>query len=276
MLLSRRQAVFRISATALTLGTPARADIPRVERIRARVRPELDALYAEAGLEFPAKRLFLRAFKHERVLEMWGANRDEDPMALIESYPICAASGTLGPKRRWGDEQVPEGTYHIHRFNGWSGFHMSLRVDYPNDSDRARGKRGAYGGAIMVHGDCVSIGCIAIENAPIERVFVSVLASHRKGRRKVPIHIFPTRFDTRGLEHLAPLRTSDPDRDRLWTELQRVHDAFESRRRVPEVRIDTKTGAYAVVRTRPDHATANANRNGTTRSHTVPAVAGTQ
>lgn len=249
MLLSRRQTILKISAATLTLGTATRAhaDIPRVEKIRARVQPDLEVLFADAGLQFPAKRLFLRAFKHERVLEMWGANDDESPMVLIESYPVCAASGTLGPKRRWGDEQVPEGPYHIHRFNGWSGFHMSLRVDYPNESDRARGKRGAYGGAIMVHGDCVSIGCIAIENAPIERVFLSVLASRRAGRRKVPIHIFPTRFDEAGLARLAPLRADNEDRDRLWRELQTLYDAFEADRRVPEVRIEPKTGHYTLV-----------------------------
>ena len=263
-------------ATALSLGTTraARADIPRVERIRERVRPELQTLFAEAGLTFPAKRLFLRAFKHDRVLEMWGANDPEDPMTLIESYSVCAASGVLGPKRRWGDEQVPEGTYRIHRFNGWSGFHMSLRVDYPNDSDRARGKRGALGGAIMVHGDCVSIGCIAIQNAPIERVFVSVLASHRAGRRMVPIHIFPTRFDEDGLARLAPLRAHDEDRDRLWTELQAVYAAFEQTRRVPTVRLDPKTGAYSVEPSRPLHAMASASTNGNTRSHAVPAAPG--
>ena len=248
MPLSRRQALFRLSVSSLVFGAArqVRADIPRVETIRARVRPGLEARFAEGGLSYPAKRLFLRAFKRERILEMWGANDDESPMALIESFPVCEASGTLGPKRRWGDRQVPEGAYHIHRFNGWSGFHMSLRVDYPNRSDRVRGKRGAYGGAIMVHGDCISIGCIAIENGPIEGLFVSVLASHRAGRRKVPIHIFPTRFDDEGLAHLADLRSDDADRDRLWTELKRVHDAFESERRVPDVRIDPASGAYEV------------------------------
>lgn len=263
-------------ATAFSLGVTraARADIPRVEKIRKRVRPELETLFAEAGLTFPAKRLFLRAFKHERVLEMWGANDPDDPLTLIESHSVCAASGVLGPKRRWGDEQVPEGTYRIHKFNGWSGFHMSLRVDYPNDSDRARGKRGALGGAIMVHGDCVSIGCIAIQNDPIERVFVSVLAAHRAGRQKVPIHIFPTRFDEAGLARLAPLRADDEDRDRLWTELQTVYEAFEETRRVPTVHIDPKTGAYSVVPSRPLHAMASASTNGNTRSHAVPAASG--
>ena len=247
---TRRQAVFQLTAAALTLGATrrAQADIPRVGKIRDRVQPELDAMFESVGLQFPAKRLFLRAFKHERELEMWGAADAGEPMVRIATYPVCAASGTLGPKRRWGDEQVPEGTYHIHRFNGWSGFHMSLRVDYPNDSDRARGKKGAYGGAIMVHGDCVSIGCIAIENAPIEQVFLSVLASHRAGHQQVPIHIFPTRFDAAGRERLAPPRAEDPDRDRLWQELEAVYEAFEVERRVPEVSIDPKSGRYEVVR----------------------------
>ena len=83
--------------------------------------------------------------------------------------------------------------------------------------------------------------------APIERVFLSVLASRRAGRRKIPIHIFPTRFDEAGLARLAPLRAHDEDRDRLWTELQVLYEAFEADHRVPEVQIDRKSGDYVVA-----------------------------
>ena len=54
------------------------------------------------------------------------------------SYPICAGSGDLGPKRERGDGQVPEGLYEIDRFNPTSRYHLSLRVNYPNLSDRLR------------------------------------------------------------------------------------------------------------------------------------------
>ena len=247
---SRRQWVGGIaSGVALGWIGDARADIPRVERIRKRVQPQLRDLFADAGLRFPPRAVFLRAFKHERVLQMWGADRREDEMVLVEEYPFCAASGVLGPKRRQGDEQVPEGVYEIHRYNGWSAYHMSLRVNYPNASDRKRGHRWDLGGGIMVHGDCVSIGCIAIENKPIERVFLSVLAARRAGGRRVPIHIFPTRLDKEGQKRLAELSRDDPKGDRatLWSELVPIYDAFESSHHVPTVTIHPQTGAYALV-----------------------------
>jgi murein L,D-transpeptidase YafK len=167
-------------------------------------------------------------------------------MVMVEDYPFCAASGVLGPKREYGDEQVPEGVYDIHRYNGWSAYHMSLRVNYPNASDRRRGNRFNLGGGIMVHGDCVSIGCIAIQNRPIERVFLSVLAARRAGGRRVPIHIFPTRMDDDGQERLTEI-TAGPDRARLWDELTPIYAAFDDARRVPEVTIDPKTGAYSLA-----------------------------
>jgi murein L,D-transpeptidase YafK len=213
------------------------------------VEPQLHTLYSEAGLTYPSRRLFLRAFKHERILEMWAADDPSDEMTLVESYPFCAASGVLGPKRQQGDRQVPEGVYEIHRYNGWSAYHMSLRVNYPNASDRKRGNRWDLGGGIMVHGDCVSIGCIAIEDRPIERVFLSVLAARRAGGRRVPIHILPVRLDKAGREMLAELTKDDPHGDRatLWSELQPIYDAFERDHRVPEVSIDPKTGAYQLI-----------------------------
>jgi murein L,D-transpeptidase YafK len=168
-------------------------------------------------------------------------------MVMIEEHPICAASGLLGPKRRFGDRQVPEGIYEIDYLNPRSAYHLSLRIDYPNASDRVRGDRSALGGAIMVHGDCVSIGCIAIEDGPIERVFVSVEAARRAGKKRVPIHIFPRRMDDAGRAALEGAAPPDSDRARLWSELRPIYAAFETSRRVPEVVIDRATGAYRLA-----------------------------
>lgn len=225
----------------------ASADIPRLSRIRKRVQPDLEAHFAALGLAYPPERAFLRAFKHEGELELWAATTASDALTRVETHPICATSGVLGPKRRYGDGQVPEGVYSIHRYNAWSGFHMSLRVDYPNASDRIRGVRGRLGGAIMVHGDCVTIGCIPIENGPIERVFLTVLDASRAGKRKVPIHVFPARMDAAGMRTLEAHAAKDPDLLAFWRELQPIYRAFEDTQRVPEVDIDPKTGAYALA-----------------------------
>lgn len=236
-------------AVAGLVAGEARGDIPRLAKIRRRAQPRVEAKFKAVGLAYPPKRLYLRAFKREGVFEMWAANGDE-PMVLVASYPICAASGVLGPKRRQGDEQVPEGLYQIHRYNAWSGYHMSLRVNYPNASDRVRGNRWNLGGAIMVHGDCVTIGCIPIQNQPIEEVFLATLDASRKAREKVPIHIFPTRMDDAGMAYLKNVASTSPngsDLLQVWQELQPFFQYFEEHRQVPGHEINRKTGVYTLI-----------------------------
>lgn len=246
---------------AALVANEARADIPRLKKIRARVEPKLIAQYRDAGLSYPPKRALLRVFKHERVFEMWAADAADTPMTRIESVPICAASGELGPKRRQGDEQVPEGVYAIHRYNAWSGFHMSLRVNYPNRSDRARGFRPSLGGAIMVHGGCASIGCVAIENEAIERVFVATLDASRAGKQQPAIHMLPTRFDAEAWTRLDARADAagEPEATQLrtlWRELEAVDAAFAASKTIPTVAIDDH-GAYVVAK----KATASATRH---------------
>lgn len=236
------------AATGLGMGhRPARADIPRMDKIGTRVRPRLRKLFHGAGLPYPCRGVFLRAFKHDGQLELWAAAHHGDVMTRVRTYAICARSGQLGPKRRQGDEQVPEGCYSIHFYNAWSAFHLAMRVDYPNASDRARGHKWNLGGAIMVHGGCATIGCIPIEDAPIEEVFVASLDAQRKGRRKVPIHIFPTRLNDEGMRMLKTHADATPDRQDLWDELRPIFLAFDESQIVPRVQIDPKSGTYRLV-----------------------------
>ncbi|MFN3488759.1 MAG: hypothetical protein ACK4YV_06485, partial [Emticicia sp.] len=53
--------------------------------------------------------LFLRAFKKEQKLEVWAKNKSDDAFTLVKTYEFCATTGILGPKRRSGDRQIPEG-----------------------------------------------------------------------------------------------------------------------------------------------------------------------
>jgi murein L,D-transpeptidase YafK len=113
--------------------------------------------------------ILMRIFKKESVLEVWKQTR-EGRFALLKSFPICRWSGQLGPKRRQGDRQSPEGFYAItaRQMNPYSAYHLSFDTGYPNAYDRAQG---ATGSALMVHGICSSAGCYAMTNRQISEIF---------------------------------------------------------------------------------------------------------
>jgi len=147
-------------------------------------RREFEPACRAARIAWPPAQITLLAFKQEKVLEAWGAN-PSGRFAFIARFPILAASGTAGPKRREGDMQVPEGIYRIDMLNPASRFHLSMRVAYPNVEDVANATvpRSRMGGDIYVHGNAVSAGCIAIGDAAIERVFALVALARPSGRR---------------------------------------------------------------------------------------------
>ena len=89
-----------------------------------------------------------------------------------------------GHKRFEGDERTPEGRYTIDTRNPASAYHLSLRISYPNDQDRAyAAARGASpGGDIFIHGQPNWLpagrvpgdwtdGCIALANVEIEELW---------------------------------------------------------------------------------------------------------
>jgi len=121
---------------------------------------------------YPPVRAALLAFKQERALELWAD--DGDGWRYIRFYPILGASGGPGPKLREGDGQVPEGVYHILGLNPNSRFHLSMKLDYPNAFDRAKGRqdgRDKLGYDIFIHGKRASVGCLAMGDTAIEELF---------------------------------------------------------------------------------------------------------
>lgn len=107
-------------------------------------------------------------------MEVYGIDQKSSNRFLF-AYHILAASGTVGPKLREGDEQVPEGIYSISGLNPNSQFHLSLRVDYPNTNDRQQAQlesRTNLGQDIMIHGRAASIGCLALGDEAAEDLFI--------------------------------------------------------------------------------------------------------
>ncbi len=164
-------------------------------------KPQLKGVAESAG-----GKLRILVFKNERSVEVhapgWKAPR---------IYPMTAFSGSLGPKLREGDGQIPEGIYGIEYLNPNSSYYLSLKVTYPNASDRARAKvdgRTNLGGDIMIHGKAVTIGCVPVGDDAIEDIFylasavgiknVSVVIAPydmRKGRKseleRLPLKWYP-------------------------------------------------------------------------------------
>ena len=121
--------------------------------------PKLKEYVRAANINPENYDIYLRAFKYEKKMEVWLKNTSDSKYTLFRTYDICASSGNLGPKRQEGDGQVPEGFYTIDLFNPTSNYYLSMRVSYPNTSDAILKTGKSAGGAIMVHGNCVTIGC---------------------------------------------------------------------------------------------------------------------
>jgi murein L,D-transpeptidase YafK len=158
------------------------------DTVDTRLRPD----FARAGVAYPPERLVMVAFKAEKRLELYGPDA-AGRLQRVHSYPILAASGGPGLKLREGDEQVPEGFYRIELLNPNSRYHLSLRVNYPNDEDIARARAenrdlSTLGGDIMIHGGAASIGCLAMGDPAAEDLFVLV---QRTGLDNVSLLITP-------------------------------------------------------------------------------------
>ena len=141
------------------------------EVVRGRLAPD----FARVGLPYPPAELVFVVLKAEKSLEVHAAGPGGGGFRFVRAYPVLAASGITGPKLQEGDRQVPEGFYRVESLNPNSLYHLSLRLNYPNEFDRRQADRvgrGRLGGDIMIHGDAVSIGCVAMGDPASEDLFV--------------------------------------------------------------------------------------------------------
>ena len=168
-----------------------------------KVGPGLAALFAEKGCKYPPERLTFVALKAEKRLEVWAPGPDGQAR-LVKEYPVLAASGRAGPKLREGDRQVPEGVYRVVGLNPQSQFHLSIKLDYPNEFDREMARREGrdrLGGDIFIHGEAVSIGCLAMGDPAIEELFLLVSET---GQARVRVIIAPSDFRRAGARPAPP------------------------------------------------------------------------
>ena len=180
--------------------------------------------------------VLIRIFKQEHELELWRQD-DTGHYALVQVIPICMFSGELGPKRKQGDRQAPEGFYNITlgQLNYNSIRWVSMDTGYPNAYDRYHGGTGS---AVMIHGGCDSAGCYAIEDGPAQDLFAAVRDALKAGQRSVQLHIFP--FKMTSLSMVA----ADKKHKEFWRQLKLGFDAFEGTHR--DIDVTVVNGKYFV------------------------------
>jgi murein L,D-transpeptidase YafK len=205
----------------------------------------VDTLLKKHHIQKNELNIFLRAFKSEKRLELWGKNKNDKHYVLITTYPFCEVSGDLGPKRKEGDGQIPEGIYEINHFNPESNFYLSLGISYPNKSDAILGAKGKLGGEIYIHGNCVTIGCIPITDDLIKELYVFAVEARNNGQEEIPVHIFPTTLDDTKLNALKEYAKSDSEKIEFWKNLYAIYRQFEATKTLKPVSIDSK-GRYII------------------------------
>ena len=196
------------------------------------------AAFAVETRVLPGAELYIRILKTTQTqakgeLQLWkrGAGGQYD---LDRSFDICTWSGDLGPKIREGDGQSPEGFYFIKpaSLNPNSSYHLSFNLGFPNAYDRAHDRTGSF---LMVHGECVSIGCYAMTNDGIEEIYADVEAAFAGGQSFIRVHIFPFEMTAENLE-----AQRDNPNHAFWKNLKTGWDWFEREKTRPNVTVRNK------------------------------------
>ncbi len=219
-------------AAAIALAGCNADDISPTGRALAPLSDKMLALLQEKHMDKTSP-ILLRIFKEESQLEVWKVNQDGE-YALLNTYPICRWSGALGPKKKEGDRQAPEGFYTITRgqMNPNSNYYLAFNTGYPNAFDRAWGRTGSE---LMVHGDCSSRGCYAMTDAQIQEIYALAREAFFGGQKEFQLQAYPFRMTA-----LNMAKHRNNSNFAFWKELKQGYDAFEATHLAPKVAVCEK------------------------------------
>src|SRR5262249_1648440 len=130
--------------------------------------------------------------KEEAELEVWKQDTT-GRFQILKTYPICRWSGDLGPKLQEGDRQTPEGFYRVtpELMNPHSNYYLSINIGYPNNFDKANHRDGSL---LMIHGDCWSVGCLAMTDEQISEIYALARDSFTGARPSFQVQAYPFRL----------------------------------------------------------------------------------
>lgn len=219
---------------------------PKVKNAFIHKNDSIKRAFQKAELKWPPKEIYIRSFKYDSQLEVWGRNDRHESFKLVKTYKICALSGTMGPKRMDGDFQVPEGFYYINEFRPNSSYHMALGINYPNVSDKLLSDSIKPGSDILIHGSCVTQGCIPIQDNQIEELYLMAAYAHASGQEFIPVHIFPIRFNIdKDIQFLKRSSRDEVEYKMFINKMQLVFQYFEQNKKLPIITTDSN-GEYNI------------------------------
>ncbi|MDR1116357.1 MAG: L,D-transpeptidase family protein [Tannerella sp.] len=239
-------AIMIIGAAGQISGQDFLSQQKNYSRVRAAIAEKEECVkdrLQRNGLTVDSVHIMIVAYKAEKQLEMYAKRKTDTAYRPIAVYDICASSGKLGPKRKAGDRQVPEGFYRIDRFNPSSNFHLSLGIDYPNLSDRKKSAFPKLGGDIFIHGACVTIGCLPMTDDKIKEIYLSAVYARNNGQHAIPVYIFPFRMDDDTFDKYKKEYNRNPALIDFWTNLKAGYELFQKERKPLQVSTD-KDGNY--------------------------------
>jgi murein L,D-transpeptidase YafK len=224
-----------LALAAATLTGQAVQAAPGYLKHEAPIPPATGVLMKGKGTS-PAAPMLVRIFKKEAELEIWKRSTSGRYVRL-QTFPICRWSGQLGPKRKEGDRQAPEGFYAVtaSQLNPKSKHYLSFDTGFPNAYDRAQGSTGS---ALMVHGTCSSAGCYAMTDAGMSEIYALMREAFRGGQTAIQLQAFPFRMTA---ENLVRHRL-DPN-IAFWRQLKEGSDRFEATGE--ELVVSVSAGRYA-------------------------------
>ncbi|MBC8344284.1 MAG: L,D-transpeptidase family protein [Bacteroidetes bacterium] len=212
----------------------------RVRQAYSEKYDSLDHLLRTKGITHFNYELLIMTFKQEQLVEVWVKPKVKKEFLLLTSYDFCHTSGKLGPKRKQGDLQIPEGFYRVDRFNPNSNFYLSLGLNYPNSSDKIRSDKKSPGGDIFIHGDCVTIGCIPITNDKIKELYVLAVEAKENGQSKIRVFMFPFKMT---VDRMNSYKSSS--HYAFWKELEPAYTYFMANKLLPVIRFNNQ-GEYLI------------------------------
>ncbi len=219
-------------ASAGAEAQPAKALVP--------VPSATVALMAARDMDVSAP-ILIRSYKKESELEVWKLARG-GRYVYLKTFPICRWSGQLGPKRKTGDRQTPEGFYAVSakQMNPNSAYHLSFDLGYPNAHDRAHGGTGSY---LMTHGTCSSMGCYAMTDAQISEIYGLARDALAGGQRAFQFQAYPFRMTAQNMA-----RARSERHIAFWRELKEGSDRFEAT--AEELSVGVIDGRYSFAPSR--------------------------
>ncbi len=218
-----------IAAAVMLSGCNVDDSIAPTGRAAAPLSDKMVAQIAAKNMDKESP-ILVRVFKEESELEVWKQDRSGQ-YALLKTYPICKWSGDLGPKKKEGDRQAPEGFYTITpgQMNPNSNYYLAFNTGFPNAYDRSHGYTGSE---LMVHGDCSSRGCYAMTDEQIQEIYALARESFFGGQKAFQFQAYPFRMTA-----LNMAKHRNNPNFAFWKMLKEGYDHFEATKLEPKVAV---------------------------------------